>query len=742
MHRAAERVDRAIRDFRKAAEDLTLEDCEGDEQLFHTISTSLRQAAALLELRFKYLKVAPWCFVNAESQDGAQRFLASATSRRFEEQDVLTQFLLRTYDDDLKVVAAGGDCSPKLRKEVQKMKETPLDESAGEGYHRSTHLTRIRARASTIAYVKMSTRIHQTNWLLKGLIKKGEAGKNVLRYEWLNWSRVLQTKRRSLWRKKHWSVKKVIERAYRMDEFSEEDWSSIAVTIPAPGQGPPPDCDKKREANHEMMGLRVEYMQDVLKTREWYRISVPVVTTNEEGVEEARTEDRHFQLLGQTSSKSRPHLMPTVDSWRDPVLRKQLALHIQETSVKEVAEPSADGSVLVFLDADPRWVSFEDIGPWKSVETTLTRFLSAKGTSDHPGCLRLAVPELARPVHPLTDLKCPTLCIINELKRLGWIFLRRTVTHKVDKVGPLDGREAVSMKAYYIVVLELARTLPLGGKNIPSNQPIAYYQLLLLGHAVAAGLGAPEYRRLLKGAAPVAPPPAVEDEEGFQFVLPRPKAKVHAIDMGPIDQPDPEDPRALIRAADEKEGKGRVVKSKSETTAAPPKKGSGKGAGKTKGKAPAVGPPVLGPPLPPPAAPAPLPEPPAPAFEFGVPAKAIRAPAKARSGRNVRRKFKPAIGGGGAFYDEFPNPDTGSVYKHWRFQCPHHDNCEKVWGVIPKNTRMHGFLEPIAYLHVWRDTPPGASGHRLTEADPDAVTRFFNEHQVELEALFNEFASP
>ena len=68
---------------------------------------------------------------------------------------------------------------------------------------------------------------------LKYFIGRGEAGKRVVRYEWKNWSRVLQSKRRSLWRRKHWSQKKVVERAYRMDEFSEENWDSIAASIPA-----------------------------------------------------------------------------------------------------------------------------------------------------------------------------------------------------------------------------------------------------------------------------------------------------------------------------------------------------------------------------------------------------------------------------------------------------------------------------------------------------------------------------
>ena len=502
------RVERAIAALRQTARDLTVGDCESDAVLFGDIATALRQAASLLELRFGYLNVAPWCFANADSKEGATRFLASATSRPFAQQDPLTQYLYHTYCEDLKELAASGTCSRRLLEEVDVYCQTPLDESAGEGYHRSTHLTRIRARSSSIAYVKMSVRLNQNIDQLKVLIRMGEAGKRVLRYEWSKWSRVLQTRRRQLWKKKHWSTTKVLERIYRMDQLAEEDWSSIATPIAAPGQGPDPNCDKCRETDREMHGLRIEYLLDVLDTKQWYTVSVPVTRMGEDGVEERSTEPRYFQLLHMTHTKSRPKLMPTIESWDNPVLHKQLALNLQETAVRPIEGEEGDGSILVYPDAEPRWVGYEDIGPWNKVLTTLQRFGDVRGTPDHPGCFRLSAPEFARPAHPLTDLKCPTLCIVTELYRRGWRPVRRRVTHASLDCGPIDGREAVAMKAYYIVVLEIHRCLPLCA-GIPSDQPIPFYKCLLDGKAVEPGLGVAAYRRVLTGDPD--PPAAIED---------------------------------------------------------------------------------------------------------------------------------------------------------------------------------------------------------------------------------------
>ena len=490
-----------------------MDDCEGDPALFASIATSLRQTASLLDLRFKYLKVVPWNFAHADSRDGAALFLAGATSRPLAQQDALTQYLYSTHRDALEVVVAGGICPPLLLEEVSVVNETPLDESAGEGYHRSTHLTRVRARACKTPYIKMSTRLNQNMDQLKSFLRKGEAGKRVIRYEWRRWSRVLQVKRRSLWRKRHWPASKVFERVYRMDAFSDEDWSSVVVSIPAPGQGKDPRGESAAAAvsGSQLEACRIEYLLDVLKPPEWYQVQVPVTAQNDHGDVEERLEPRRFQLLHMTSSKSRPKLMPTIQSWEDPALHKRLALHIQESSLIPLPDKGAgDGSVVVYPDADPRWVSYEDIGPWDAFKSSLTRFQIVQGIPEHRGCLRLSDPELARTIHPITDLKCPTLCLMSELYRLGWTPAKHTVEHNSVVCGEFDSREAVRMKTYYMVLLQIRRCMPLSSR-IPSNQPIGYYRLLLEGRSVEPYLGQPEYQRLLKGGTAIAP--AIEDDE-------------------------------------------------------------------------------------------------------------------------------------------------------------------------------------------------------------------------------------
>jgi hypothetical protein len=129
-------------------------------------------------------------------------------------------------------------------------------------------------------------------------------------------------------------------------------------------------------------------------------------------------------------------------------------------------------------------------------------------------------------------------------------------------------------------------------------------------------------------------------------------------------------------------------------------------------------------------APAPPPPPPAkvaPLFLGGPPKRAKRYP----------KKEGWAIGGGQVFFDkEYVAPVLGArAYSNWRFVCPHHPDCQRTLGFGVANTRNHGNLEPLAFLHAWRDVPPGPRGHRKTHPEQEAVTAFYHDHLAELQAL-------
>ena len=89
---------------------------------------------------------------------------------------------------------------------------------------------------------------------------------------------------------------------------------------------------------------------------------------------------------------------------------------------------------------------------------------------------------------------------------------RRLVVQQENQIGPMDDREAVKMKSYFIVLVELERCMPLT-THIPSDQPILFYDLLLAGRRVEPGLGHKQYLVLKRGE--ITPLPLVDKEASF-----------------------------------------------------------------------------------------------------------------------------------------------------------------------------------------------------------------------------------
>lgn len=230
--------------------------------------------------------------------------------------------------------------------------------------------------------------------------------------------------------------------------------------------------------------------------------------------------------------------------------------------------------------------------------------------------------------------------------------------------------------------------------------------------------------------------------------MPRKKAKSAALVIG-----GDEDPRGLLRLADVAEraaaAKAKVApapsgvaakgKAKGKALAAaplapaakPPPKAKGKATGKA--KAPALAGSGLAPPPPPKAA--------SSSHDDFVVVKAAGKAVPVAAAPREERGWKPALGEGKVCYKEYRAFGVGDVYRNWIFSCPHHGgSCQRTLGVVPRNTRHHGDLEPLAFLHVWRDVPPGPQGHRKTNPKPEDVTAFFNAYQGELAELAAQWA--
>lgn len=376
--------------------------------------------------------------------------------------------------------------------------------------------------------------------------------------------------------------------------------------------------------------------------------------------------------------------MPTIESYQDVILYSRLGLNLQEASLKPCDE--VGGVVVVYEDSDAQWVQSQDLGSFNTVRASLMRYGRTEGSVGHPGCILLGDACRALPTMPLTDASCPTMSIIAGLRRRGWQPVKGRVVHVGAEVGDMDGRYAVHKKHYYRVLYQIEQCAPLT-TNIPSDEPLMFYKLLLLGRNVEPGLGDASFRAILRDAD-------ISDDDIENVAV-------------------ADDDIEIVVA-------GRDM-------------------------------PL---PLPAPVVPAPIvPRPPAPvvvggpgsshdAGDIAIGGLVPRPKAARRQAR--RRPYLDAIGGGECYFEEYTTP-TGSSYGNWIFKCPHvgpghSSNCERTLGMSARNTARHGSVEPLAFLHAWRDVEPDpVRGHRKTNPDPAVVDAFISNHSEELTTLNEMF---
>jgi len=167
----------------------------------------------------------PWRLATADKPAGARACVEQLTRTSDDRLDPLSRRIKHTLLDDLQVVADGGPVSPALQLEIDKLNDCPLDESAGEGYHRETNLAHQRAPAATGQTIVQEVRFKANMariYRVIGTFKK--EGRRMIRYEWRNWKRILQLSKKRFHRSAQIKDTDAMKRVYRMDEQARDNW--------------------------------------------------------------------------------------------------------------------------------------------------------------------------------------------------------------------------------------------------------------------------------------------------------------------------------------------------------------------------------------------------------------------------------------------------------------------------------------------------------------------------------------
>jgi len=506
-----------------------------------------------------------------------------------------------------------------------------------------------------------------------------------------------------------------------MDEKSLEDWSPV---ITKPGLVVP-ETDATPTTSEAMA---LEYLDAIIKPLTFY--SFPETREEQEGgVVVEKVVQTVFQIIHKHSGRKRIKAIPTIQSLADKSVTAKLAFFMQPLSVWS----SDDGHMHVLADSDPYWVVPDDIAPFGTLQGKLLEWPVVQPSAT-VGCQVLSDSIRSLPTMPLTDSDCPTVMVLRALKQQGWKQNPGgKVVHNSENVGSMicDARGGVKQKRYLQCLLDLPSRLALTS-CIPSYASQRFFMCLLLGKKAEPFQKVGVYDNVLLDGSCDPEVLALEDEvmalnddaggnEDEIMVAgtvahikakPKPKSKPANVHHDFLPLADVSDPARSL----------------------------------------------------PPAGPGPPAEPSAKVSVSGASSSGIVQPvqvpvsdtleqdddqivvagavARVTQGPRRLRNYIAAVGEIGSITRDVYAPINGPGYTNWIMRFEYRGKTwEKKRLVTDASTRRLGPLEPIAFVHAWRDMVVESEGAVGARQSPSAaaVETLFNLHRGEFEQIFNQF---
>jgi hypothetical protein len=728
------KVDEQREKFKQFARNLSLDDVENDSLLHLGLVNATRSSGEDFFHRTKYCRSLPWCFANGDTEEGARDCLAQWRAVSREKHDQLTITTMDDFLEDIETVAAGQVCNQRWADEVLAFNLSALDESPGEGYHRSTHHAKQQAPSGQAAYIKQRTRVSENIRQAKDFMRRYKhEGRQVIRFEWINYRRILATAKLP-WRPVRMQQKAFWERVYRMDSLASVDWSPF---VSKPGCVTDDSEALVLVKESWVEELVREYCSLVFHPLTYYSFPETREVMDGSGTLVKKTSTRVFQVIRTNKLQSRTHVLPT---WRKEKDTAKLSLNVLPLAIWSQED---SGRCHVYADSDPYWCVPLDLCSFTILRTELRRSSNVQASESCGQCQVLSDFVEAQPNLPLCDKNCPTLVVLQALKRMGWKQNPLTpCIHDASMVKLCDTRGGTNRKVYYQCLLDLPRTLALTSV-MPSNASQTYYRCLMAGKQVEATQSAAELHAILKDVD--ADFVAIEDQA--EEMLPIEGAVAPIADVahggdGMIVGSSAVVPVVLITKPKSKAQKQESLLALPAVVALVPVE-----------PVAALGDGVVGPPgtssssssgLLGVAAPLPLP---AAAESSGggvdgmVVPPALPMLVVAAKGKK-QRDWHPCISGFGRIFMDAYRPDHGHAYDNWiiQFQWNGKDwEKKRVSNAVSTNT--HGLVEVPAYLHCFRDLlMNGTITTYRCKIGSDYIDNFVNMHRPELEALVAHFA--
>ena len=310
--RASRRLDEAQRYIRELLDSVgdrrrvSLQDCENTPAVHVEISTVLRCVTGMMKFKFKWLDLIPWLFAACVFAQIAEECTTQLLSVDPETLDTLSYYVLTTLFPCLELMRDGCPMPRQWSVFRARLCNCPLDESPGEGYHRRTHLTKLRAAATKSAMIVASTRFYQCLQICRKFVKYGKRGTATFKFEWRRYKRVLQPKRKNFWRPRRMSHKRFYKKLYNHFGGDDDQFACLAPLVGDAKKTARPDTGINEV-------LRSQYLQHSMQRDSFYSVDVPGSADAVGDADAAPTVRSFFLCLGVITNQSRPKTVPTIN---------------------------------------------------------------------------------------------------------------------------------------------------------------------------------------------------------------------------------------------------------------------------------------------------------------------------------------------------------------------------------------------------------------------------------------------
>ena len=465
-----ERVKQLTMYVSSKARELTRALCENDHALLLEYQASLRLTQADLCEKFGWTAEPPYVFSNISSPEWAAVWVGMVRSTLLENHNRVTVTLEKRFGNQIEMISKGDlrGITPELLHEEKVWQNMPLCSDRAEGFHRGINFELKRATGSHTPFLFSSMRLQQ-NLDLCSRVCETDEGRQRFRYNFVNYSQILQTSSQSLTRsKKLGSKRDKFLKIYRLEQYARVDWSCVGKhSVAGDGVATLPLSDNQK--------MLTDFVVKSCAAGCVY--TVPL---------EGQHDDLCFQVL--RVNQKADQKVSTVKK-----TEPQVSMTIQNFTIQAVV----NGGPRVYAFGDP----FKVDPSRTSTTGRVVRGMKAWeiGVSDIAGCMQLVDGVNVFTFHSLTDGKVPVLLLAVELLRRGWAFVEDRVTHRPnDTTKRCSVLNCHSKRSYWQCLLHLEQIWQLGLQAMPSNQPQSCFCCLLAGRFVVPALGDSAYREVLK----------------------------------------------------------------------------------------------------------------------------------------------------------------------------------------------------------------------------------------------------